>query len=460
MAFSSADFAAVASLAAASTIRTFSSDASATRAVFAASSEAPSSEEAERESVTRSIVCSSATDRNVVSDGSDTETKAFVSADPSSPFSAARARVASETTPSYALFVSSPASSARPPIASLRRSSSVVAMTSMSSASFVSEALPASAWCTSSSARSASFDARSSWTAFSTNVSFAAAMVTDSFSIFRADAFASAILLTTVTSAFSCTSSRTTSRVHTTDRTIAARICALAPRRHRRVDASFEEEEEDLLFVFGETGAPFEPTPPRDGVELDPFRPSSNSASERTNPSSNPSSWRKASSESGSSPPNHAQLDAPPLSEPSRDALRRISDDSPRADTDAPEAAAAAKASSALSPASSAVFARAPRREASRRASSSERSRAAPGGRRAPAAVALRKLAAGNTNAMRNEHVDPVSPNANATLGTYSERYRAHVMEATATTVASRLAISGGTAARSSLVSPLCVRSA
>ena len=55
---------------------------------------------------------------------------------------------------------------------------------------------------------------------------------------------------------------------------------------------------------------------------------------------------------------------------------------------------------------------------------------------------------------------DRSSPNANATLGTYSERYRAHVMEATATTVASRLAISGDTAARSSLVSPLCVRSA
>ena len=333
MAFSSADFAAVASLAAASTIRTFSSDASATRAVFAASGRSsPSSEEAERESVTRSIFFVSSVAADGDRDGRLRRVrhggvKAFVAF----LFSAARARVASETVvgkPSRALRVSSPASSARPPIASLRRSSSVVAMTSMSSASFASDALPASAWCTSSSARSASFDARSSWTAFSTNVSFAAAMVTDSFSIFRADAFASAILLTTVTSAFSCTSSRTTSRVHTTDRTIAARICALAPRRHRRVDASFEEEEEDLLFVFGETGAPFEPTPPRDGVELDPFRPSSNSASERTNPSSNPSSWRKASSESGSSPPNHAQLDAPPLSEPSRDALRRISDDS------------------------------------------------------------------------------------------------------------------------------------
>ena len=94
--------------------------------------------------------------------------------------------------------------------------------------------------------------------------------------------------------------------------------------------------------------------------------------------------------------------------------------------------------------------------------SSSERLRAEPlpGKRLAPAAVALRKLAAGKTNAMRNEHVEPVSPNANATFGTYSERYRAHVMEATATTVASRLAISGDTAARSSLVSPLCVRSA
>jgi hypothetical protein len=74
-----------------------------------------------------------------------------------------------------------------------------------------------------------------------------------------------------------------------------------------------------------------------------------------------------------------------------------------------------------------------------------------PGERLAPAAVALRKLAAGKTNAMRNEHVEPVSPNANATFGTYSERYNAHVMDVTATTVASRFATSGGTVVRSSI---------
>ena len=62
-----------------------------------------------------------------------------------------------------------------------------------------------------------------------------------------------------------------------------------------------------------------------------------------------------------------------------------------------------------------------------------------------PPLVTDKKLAAGSTNAIRNEHVLPVSPNANATLGTYRERHSAAVMETTATTVARRLATSGGT---------------
>jgi len=50
-----------------------------------------------------------------------------------------------------------------------------------------------------------------------------------------------------------------------------------------------------------------------------------------------------------------------------------------------------------------------------------------------PAAVTLRYAIAGSTNAMRNEHVEPVSPNANATFGTYRDKHSAVSMDPNAT---------------------------
>mmetsp|Transcript_5028 Transcript_5028/g.20539 ORF Transcript_5028/g.20539 Transcript_5028/m.20539 type:complete len:260 (-) Transcript_5028:1164-1943(-) len=64
---------------------------------------------------------------------------------------------------------------------------------------------------------------------------------------------------------------------------------------------------------------------------------------------------------------------------------------------------------------------------------------------RGPVPVTDRYASEGSMNATRNEHVEPVRPKANATLGTYSERVRATRMEPSATPWAKRAATSGAT---------------
>ena len=64
---------------------------------------------------------------------------------------------------------------------------------------------------------------------------------------------------------------------------------------------------------------------------------------------------------------------------------------------------------------------------------------------RGPVPVTDRYASEGSMNATRNEHVEPVRPKANATLGTYSERVRATRMEPSATPWARRAATSGAT---------------
>ena len=60
-----------------------------------------------------------------------------------------------------------------------------------------------------------------------------------------------------------------------------------------------------------------------------------------------------------------------------------------------------------------------------------------------PRSVTLRNAKPGRTNAIRNEHVLPVRPNANATFGTYSERPSAASIDPSATACESRAAVAG-----------------
>ena len=64
---------------------------------------------------------------------------------------------------------------------------------------------------------------------------------------------------------------------------------------------------------------------------------------------------------------------------------------------------------------------------------------------RGPDPVTDRYANPGSINATRNEHVDPVSPNAKATLGTYRDKVSATSIAHSATPCAKRAATSGAT---------------